>query len=184
MTPKPAECPTNSVYEPKFLNKVISIPVISSLKKQLFIYIPHMETLALHVGDKFNMAFNCTEHTHLQEALIRLDALAASGIEVLEKQVPIVSTPTEEVLRNTNVDHFLTFLTIYYTIAIDFMHKLMESYKGFFDPIPVLDRVESFLGTTPADKQPETTYERTTRIRSILIERVRQSTRSVHSGSL
>lgn len=158
-------------YESKFLPKVTSIPIVQSFKKHLFIHVPQAEALTNYIGDQLVTAFKYTDDTPIQGAVIKLDTLAATGVEKLQKQVPIVNAPTAEIRRKTKIDSVLGFLTHYYVASIDFVLSFFNAYKGVFDPVllPFLDRVEAFFNIKST--KPESTSERIKRIRGIIIEK-------------
>jgi len=170
-------------YEPKFLPKLHSIPVIKSVKQEVYTHLPQAESLSKYVGDQLSTAFKYTDNTPIQGALIRLDTLAASGLETLEKQVPIVNSPPKEILKKTKVDKLLGFITHYYCVAIDFFYNLVDQYKDVFDSVvlPVLDRIEIFLGTK-SDKG-DTKTDRTKRIYTVVIENVDNTVAPLSSKS-
>lgn len=159
-------------YSSKFLPKVTSIPVVNSLKKQLFAHVPQAEVLTKHVGHHLSNAWSYTNNTPIQPMLIKLDTLAAEGVARLEKEVPMVNTPTDEVLKKTKIDSFIDFFTHYYTASVDFIVNLFDAYKGVFDPVvyPILNNFEAFLGIK-ASKQ-ESKSARVTRIRGVIAEKV------------
>jgi hypothetical protein len=161
-----------STYSSKFLPKVTSIPVVTSLKKQLFIHVPQAEVITKYVHGGLSTAFNYTHDTPIEPVLIKLDTLAASGFEKFEKEVPLLNTPTKEVLEKTKINKAVDVLVQLYSGALDFVYKAFDAYKGVFDPVlkPVLDRIEAFLGTKPAKN--ETQASRIKRIGGVLYEKV------------
>ena len=162
----------DTTYSSKFLPKVTSIPVINSLKKQLFIHVPQAETLSKYVGDQLSTAFTYTDNTPLQPMLIKLDTLAAEGVAKLQKEVPIVTTPTDEVLKKTKLDHFIDMFTHYYAASVDFVYSIFNAYKGVFDPVinPFLDRFEALLDIKASKEQSQ--GARLDKIRQVIVEKV------------
>ena len=173
----------SSAYESKFLPKVTSIPVISSLKKQVFSTVPQAEVLTKYVGGRLSTAFTYTNDTPIQGLLIKLDTLAASGVEKLEKEVPAVNTPTDQVLKKTKLDIFLGFFTYYYTASVDFTFNLFNAYKSAADPVihSVLDRIEILLGLKPAQQTNDT--DRIKRIRGSVYEKVDSRVTPIYNKS-
>jgi hypothetical protein len=171
-TTETAQINGDTSYSPKFLPKVTSIPVVNSLKNQLFAHVPQAESLSKHVGEHLSAVFTYTNDTPIQPMLIRLDALAADGVARLEKEVPIVTTPTEEVLRKTKIDRFICFFTHHYVTTVDFIFNLFNAYKGVFDPVVdgVLNNLEVFLGIQ--NSKDESQKERVAHIRGVIIEKV------------
>jgi hypothetical protein len=163
----------DTTYSSKFLPKVTSIPVVNSLKKQLFTTVPQAESLTKFIGDGLSTAFSYTNDTPIQPILIKLDTLAASGVAKLEKEVPMVNTPTDEVLKKTKLDRFIGFFTHYYTVSFDFVFNVFDAYKGAFDKgfNSFLDRFESFFGIKGEGK-PDSPSARVSHIRGALIEKV------------
>lgn len=162
----------DNTYSPKFLPKVTSIPVVNSLKKQLFTHVPQAESLSKHVGEHLSAVFTYTNDTPIQPMLIKLDTLAADGVARLEKEVPIVTTPTEEVLKKTKIDSFIGFFTYHYVTSVDFIFNLLNAYKAALDPIVnrILNNFEVLLGLeSPTD---ESQKARVTRIRGVIVEKV------------
>jgi hypothetical protein len=162
----------NGDYSPKFLPKVTSIPVVNSLKNHIFTHVPQAEALTKHVGHHLSNVWTYTNDTPIQPMLIKLDTLAANGVARLEKEVPLVTTPTDEVLRKTKIDSFLDFFTHYYTASVDFIFNLFDAYKGVFDSAfnHILNKFEVFLGLEP--KKQESKSARVTRIRGVVVEKV------------
>lgn len=161
----------DETYSPKFLPTVMSIPIVNSLKKQLFIHVPQAEAVTKFVGDHLTAAFNYTNDTPIQHVLIKLDTLAANGVTKLEKEVPIVNTPTDEVIKKTKVDALISFLTHWYVLSISFVSNIFAPYKDAFDKTfdSLLDRVETFIGLK--DTKPSTFSERVNRIGGVLIDK-------------
>jgi hypothetical protein len=159
-------------YSSKFIPKLTAIPIVNSIKKHLYTHIPQAESLTTYVGDRLNVAFSYTNDTPIQTVLIKLDTLAADGVAKLEKEVPIVTTPTEEVLKRTKIDVALVFLAHYYTASVLFVLNLFNAYKSVFDPAinSFLDRFEVFLGIKAS--KPETQSARVKRIREVIVEKV------------
>jgi hypothetical protein len=159
-------------YEAKFLPKVNAIPVVQSFKKQVYTHVPHAENITKYVGDHLSTAFKYTDDTPIQGALKKLDSLAADGVERLEKQVPMVNAQPQEILKKTQVDKLLGFITHYYTVLVSFVFSLFNTYQNLFDPIllPALDRIEIFLDTTSTG--PESKGERIKRIYAVAVEKV------------
>jgi hypothetical protein len=162
----------DTTYSSKFLPKVTSIPVVNSLKKQLFIYVPQAETLSTYVGTQLTTAFAYTDNTPIQPMLIKLDTLAADGVAKLQKEVPIVDTPTNEVLKKTKIDHVMDLFTHYYAVSVDFAFNIFNAYKGVFDPVllPFLDRFEAFLDIKSS--KDKSTSDRFAKVRAVVIEKV------------
>jgi hypothetical protein len=162
----------DTTYSSKFLPKVTSIPVVNSLKKQLFIYVPQAETLSTYVGTQLTTAFAYTDNTPIQPMLIKLDTLAADGVAKLQKEVPIVDTPTNEVLKKTKIDHVMDLFTHYYVVSVDFVFNIFNAYKGVFDPVllPFLDRFEAFLDIKSS--KDKSTADRFAKVRAVVIEKV------------
>jgi hypothetical protein len=159
-------------YSSKFLPKVSSIPVITSLKKQLFVHVPQAEAVAKYVHSGLGTAFSYTQHTPIEPMLIKLDTLAASGFDKFEKEVPIVNASTNEVLEKTKVNKAANTVVQLYVGALDFVFSIFDAYKGIFDPVlkPMLDHVETFLGTkTPKN---ESQAGRIKRLSSVVVEKV------------
>lgn len=173
----------HSAYESKFLPKVTSIPVISSAKKHLYAAIPQTEVLTNYVGSCLGTAFTYTNDTPIQGILIKLDTLAASGVEKLEKEVPAVNMPTDQVLKKTKVDKFLDILTHYYVASVQFTFNLLNAYKSAADPVihSVLNRIETFLGLKPAEQTNDT--ERIKRIRGSVYEKVDSRVTPIYNKS-
>jgi hypothetical protein len=161
-----------SKYESKFLPKVSAIPVVDSIKKQIYTTVPQAESLTRYVGDGLDTAFTYTKGTPIQGLIIKLDTLAASGMDKLEKEVPAVKTPTDEVLRKAKADRALDFFTRYYTAAFDFVYNMFGAYKGALDPYisSFLDRLEGFMGMQPA--KGETGTQRVKHIGGFAVEKV------------
>ena len=161
-----------SKYESKFLPKVSAIPVVDSLKKQIFTTLPQAESLSKYVGDRLDTAFTYTKDTPIQSLIIKLDTLAASGMDKLEKEVPAVKTPTDEVLKKAKADRALGFFTHYYTAALDFVFNMFDAYKGAFDPYvsSFLSRIEGFVGMKPT--KGETSTQRVKHIGGFAVEQV------------
>src|SRR5947207_300492 len=160
-----------TTYSPKFLPKVTSIPVVNSLKKQLFTHVPQAEAFSKHVGDHLSAAFTYTNDTPIQPMLIKLDTLAAEGVARLEKEVPIVTTPTDEVLKKTKIDSFIGFFTHHYVTSVDFILNLFNAYKGIFDPVvnQVLNKFEWFLDIKASKEESQ--KARLTHIRKLVVEK-------------
>ena len=161
-----------TTYSPKFLPKVTSIPVVNSLKKQLFTHVPQAEAFSKHVGDHLSAAFTYTNDTPIQPMLIKLATLAAEGVARLEKEIPIVTTPTDEVLKKTKIDSFIGFFTHHYVTSVDFILNLFNAYKGVFDPVAnhMLNKFEWFLGINPS--KDENQKARVALIRRVIVEKV------------
>src|SRR5271167_3178662 len=159
-------------YSPKSLSKVTSIPIVNSLKNHIFTHIPQVEVLTKYVGHYLSNAWTYTNDTPIQPMLIKLDTLAANGVARLEKEVPLVTTPTEEVLRKTKIYTYLDFFTHYYTASVDFIFNLLDGYKAAFEPAfnHILNQFEVFLGLEPPKQ--ETKSARVTRIRGAVVEKV------------
>jgi hypothetical protein len=138
-------------YSSKFLPKVTSIPMVTSLKKQVFTSVPQAETFSKYVEDGLSTAFSYTKGTPLRPILIKLNELAATGLGKFEKEVPIVTAPTDEVLKKAKVDKGINFFVHWYTVSLDFACSVFDKYKGTLDQvlIPFLDRFEPFVGTKP-----------------------------------
>lgn len=162
----------DETYSSKFLPKVTSIPVINSLQRQFFMHVPYAEAIAKHLTEHLTKVFTYTNNTPIRPVLIKLDILAANGVSKLEKEVPFVTTPTEEVLKKTRVDSFIDTFTHYYVTSIDFLLSVFNAYQGVFDPLvkPILDRTERFLNLTPAKDQ--TKMSRFVHIRGVLVEKL------------
>jgi hypothetical protein len=158
-------------YSPKFLPKLTSIPVVDSVKKQIFLHVPQAENVSKYVGHQLSTAFSYTKDTPIQPILIKLDTLAADGVDKLEKEVPIVNTPTDEVLKNTKVDTLLGVVAHYYAIATGFIAGFFDSTKAVADPYIniLLDRFEGFLDIKEPEKDQKA---RILRIRSLIVEKV------------
>jgi hypothetical protein len=135
-------------YEPKFLPKVNSIPVVNSLKRQLFTHVPQAESLSKQVGQQLSAVFTYTNDTPIRPMLIKLDTLAANGVAKLEKEVPIVASPTDQVLKTTKIDQLLEFVAHYYVMSINYVLGIFNTYKGFFEPVvkQFLSYGEEFVG--------------------------------------
>lgn len=161
-----------SKYESKFLPKVSAIPVVDSVKKQIFTSVPQAESLTKYVGDSLGTAFTYTKGTPIQGLIIKLDTLAALGMDKLEKEVPAVKTPTDEVFKKAKADRALDFFTHYYTAALDFVSNMFGAYKGAFDPYvsSFLDRIEGFIGMKPT--KGETSTQRVKHIGGFAVEKV------------
>lgn len=159
-------------YESKFLPKVTAIPVVDSIKKQIYTTVPQAESLTKYVGDGLDTAFTYTKGTPIQGLIIKLDTLAASGMDRLEKEVPAVKTPTDEVLKKAKADRALDFFTHYYTAAVDFVYNMFGAYKGALDPYisSFLDRIEGFIGMKPT--KGETSTQRVKHIGGFAVETV------------
>ena len=161
-----------ATYSYKFIPKVTAIPVVNSLTKHILAHVPQAEAASKYFGDHLNTAFNYTKDTPIQPILIKLDTLAANGVAKLEREVPIVNTPTEEVIKKTQIDKLLGFFTHYYAISVDFIFNFLGAYKGVLDPTIniFLGRFEGFLGisTSPEDTQAA----RIQRIRKVIVEKV------------
>jgi len=115
--------------------------------------------------------------------LIKLDTLAASGVEKLEKEVPAVNMPTDQVLKKTKLDKFLDVLTHYYIASVHFTFNLLNAYKSAADPVihSVLDRIETLLGLKPAEQTNDT--ERIKRIRGSVYEKVDSRVAPIYNKS-
>jgi hypothetical protein len=161
-----------SEYSPKFLPMVNAIPVVNSLKKQIFTHVPQAENLTKHVGQQLGAVFNSTKDTPIQPMLIKLDTLAANGFAKLEKEVPLVSSPTEEVLRKTKVDQLLEFVTHYYVYYLNSVLSILGAYKGAIDPVlnKGLGFAEHFLGVTSTPE--ETQVVRLTKLKETVVGKV------------
>jgi hypothetical protein len=159
-------------YSYKFIPKVNAIPVVNSLTKQIFTHVPRAEAASKYVGDHLNTAFNYTKDTPIQPMLIRLDTLAANGVAKLEKEVPIVTTPTEEVIKKTQIDKLLSFVSHYYVVTLDFTFNFLGAYKGVFDPTisTFLGRFESFLNVSANPDDTQTV--RFDRVRRVFVQKV------------
>jgi hypothetical protein len=161
-----------SKYESKFLPKVSAIPVVDSIKKQIYTTVPQAESLTKYVGDGLDTAFTYTKGTPIQGLIIKLDTLAASGMDKLEKEVPAVKTSTDEVLKKAKADRVLDFYTHYYTAALDFVSNIFGAYKGALEPYisSFLDRIEGFIGMKPV--KGETSTQRIKHIGGFAVEQV------------
>jgi hypothetical protein len=161
-----------SKYESKFLPKVTAIPVVDSIKKQIFTTIPQAENLTKYVGGHLDTAFTYTKDTPIQGLIIKLDTLAASGMDKLEKEVPAVKTPTDEVLKKAKADRALDFFVYYYTTAVDFVANMLGAYKGAFEPYvsSFLDRLEGVIGVKST--KGETSRQRVKHIGGFAVEQV------------
>jgi hypothetical protein len=159
-------------YSPKFLLKVNAIPVVNSLKKQIFTHVPQAENLTKHVGQQLGAVFNSTKDTPFQPMLIKLDTLAANGVAKLEKEVPLVSSPTKEVLRKTKVDQLLEFVTHYYVYYLNSVVSILGSSKSAIDPVlnKALGIAESFLDVTSTPE--ETQGARLTKLKETVVAKV------------
>jgi len=148
----------DTTYSSKFLPKVTSIPVVTSLKKQFYTYVPQAEVITNYVYGGVSTAFNYTHNTPVEPVLIKLDTLAASGFEKFQKEVPIVNAPTDEVLKKTKVSKATDILVQLYSGALDMMFNVFHTAISFVDPIlnPVLDRVEAVVGTKPQKNESPT----------------------------
>jgi len=162
----------DTTYSYKFIPKVTSIPVVNSLTKQIFTHVPQAEAASKYVGNHLNTAFNYTKDTPIQPMLIKLDTLAANGVAKLEKEVPIVNTPTEEVIKKTRIDKALEWFTHYYAVTADFLLNSLSAYKGAFNPTinTFLARFEDFLGISASPE--DTQASRAQRIRKVGGEKV------------
>ena len=158
-TTQTAEVNGEPTYESKFLPKVNAIPVVYSLKKHIFTHVPQAENLSKHVGRHLGTVFTYTKDTPVQPMLIKLDTLAANGVAKLEKEVPLVASPTEEVLKKTKIDKVLEFVTKYYVMTVNYVLNIFKAYKGVFDPIVnnVLSFTEQILGVQPAPEESQST---------------------------
>jgi len=174
----------HTAYESKFIPKVTSIPVISSFKKHLFSAIPQTEVVSNYLSAGLATAFSYTNDTPIQGMLIKLDTLAASGVERLEKEVPAVNTPTDQVLKKTKLDKFLGLFTHYYIVSVDFTVNILNAYKSAADPVihSVLGRIETFLGLKPAEESNDT--ERIKRIRGSVYEKVDSRVTPIYNKSM
>jgi len=163
---------SDTPYESKFLPKVTSIPLVSSLKTHLFTHIPQAEAISKYVGDHLSAAYSYTNDTPIQPMLIKLDTLAANGVAKLTKEVPAVNTPTDQVLKSTKIDSFVDFLTHYYTASVDFFFSIFNAYKGVFDPVVnhFLVKFETFFDIK-VEKEDNQSI-RLTRIRKVMVEKV------------
>jgi len=161
-----------TTYTSKFHQEITSIPVVNSLRKQLFLHIPQAETLNKYVEDQLSAAFTYIDNTPIQAMLIKLDTLAADGVAKLQKEVPIVTTPTNEVLKKTKIDYFLDLFTRYYVASIDFAYNIFNTYKNVFDPVlvPFLDRFEAFFDIKSS--KDKTTGARFSKIYEVVVEKV------------
>ena len=159
-------------YSSKFLPKVTSIPVVNSLKKHVFLHVPYAESVSKYVGDQLGTAFTYTDNTPIQPMLIKLDTLAADGVAKLQKEVPIVTAPTDEVLKKTKIDRFVDLMTRYYVASVHFVHNLYDAYKSVFDPVinPFLDRFEAFLDIKSSKDQSQ--GARFGKIREVIVQKV------------
>lgn len=162
----------DATYSSKFLPKVTSIPVVNSLKKQLFMHVPQAEAISKYVGDQLSTAFTYTDNTPIQPMLIKLDTLAADGVAKLQKEVPIVSAPTEEVLKKTKLHQMMDMFTHYYAASVDFIYNIFNAYESVFDPIidPFLDRFETLLDIKVSKEQSP--RARFATIRQVVVEKV------------
>jgi len=159
-------------YSSKFLPKVTSIPVITSLRKHLFIHVPQAEVLTTYVHGGLSAAFSYTHDTPIEPVLIKLDTLAASGFDKIEKEVPIVNASTNEVLEKTKISKAASAFVQLYTGTSDFVANIFDAYKGVLDPVvnPVLGRVEVFIGSKPAKNESQ--FGRIKLIGGVLIAKV------------
>ena len=154
----------DTTYSSKFLPKITAIPLINSLMKQ-FSRIPQAEALS-KIEALGQPLFE------IQPMLIKLDTLAANGMAKLERDVPIVTTPTNEVLKKAKIDSFIGVFGHYYVASVDFVNNFFNAYKGFFDPAvnTILKYLESSLNVEVSKE--ETQKARVTRIRLVIIEKV------------
>lgn len=162
----------DTTYSSKFLPEVTSIPVVNSLKKQLFIHVPQAESISKYVGNQLSTAFTYTDNTPIQPMLIKLDTLAADGVAKLQKEVPIITTPTDEVLKKTKLDQMIDKFTHYYVASLNFVYNIFNAYKGVFDAVinPFLDRFEALLGIKASKEQSQGI--RFSKIREVIVENV------------
>jgi len=162
----------DSTYSSKFIPKVTSIPVVTSLKKQFYIYVPQADVISKYVQGGLTTAFGYTHDTPIEPMLIKLDGIAASGFEKFQKEVPIVNASTDEVLEKTKVTKATNVFLELYTGAVNMVSSVFDAYKGVLDPVlkPALDRVEGFLGTKPAKDESQT--GRIKRIGGVVVEKV------------
>ena len=158
-------------YSPKFLPKLNSIPVVDSVKKHIFLHVPQAENVSKYVGHQLSIAFSYTKDTPIQPILIKLDTLAADGVDKLEREVPIVNAPTDEVLKKTKIDSLLSFIVHYYAITTGFIAGWFDSTKSVVDPYIniILDRFDGFLGVSEPEKDQ---YARIIRIRDVVVAKV------------
>lgn len=135
-------------YEPKFLPKVNSIPVVNSLKKHIFTHVPQAANLTKQIGQQLGAVFDYTKDTPVHPMLIKLDTLAANGVAKLEKEVPLVASPTDEVLKKTKIDRVLELISHYYVLAANYALGVFRASTGFFAPFidSVLTYAERFIG--------------------------------------
>jgi len=148
---------TYNLESSKFLPKVSSIPVISSFKKQLFLHVPQAELLSKYVYNGVNTVFTYTHDTPIEPMLIKLDTLAANGVSKLEKEVPIVAAPTDEVLKKTYLSEAFNFVTYWYTSTLSYFTNMFDAYQPVLDSFlkPFLDKAEGFLGTQAPKDEPQ-----------------------------
>lgn len=167
-----AQANGDTLYHSKFIPQVVSIPVVDSLKKQLFARVPQAEALSRFVGNQLGKGFSYTHDTPIEPMLIKLDTLAADGVAKLQKGVPIVNTTTDEALKTTRLDRVMDLFTHYYVVCVGFIYNVFNVYKSFFDPsIDIfLARFEALLEIKPSKE--DTQSARIYRIRTVIIEKV------------
>jgi len=166
-------------YESKFLPKVNAIPVVNSLREQIFTHVPQAENLSKHVGRHLGTVFTYTKDTPVQPMLIKLDTLAANGVAKLEKEVPLVASPTEEVLKKTKIDKVLELATKYYVMCVNYVLGIFKAYEGVLDRTVtnVLSFAEQILGVQPTPEESQSA--RFTKLKEVFIAKVDEKVASL-----
>jgi len=166
-------------YESKFLPKVNAIPVVNSLREHIFTHVPQAENLSKHVGRHLGTVFTYTKDTPVQPMLIKLDTLAANGVAKLEKEVPLVASPTEEVLKKTKIDKVLEFVTKYYVMYVNYVLSIFKTYEGVLDRTVtnVLSFAEQILGIQPTPEESQSS--RFTKIKETFVAKVDEKVTSL-----